>query len=85
MPVSRETLHSPQDAPQSASRAQARVQTHASTFHRNSRTGEHRVRCTCGWFHFGTLEDCQKRAATHDFEWLPIEEQVDQAIALIRP
>lgn len=43
---------------------------HNSKFERNTVTGTWRVSCTCGWFMYGTKEEVQKRAATHDLEWI---------------
>ncbi len=35
-----------------------------------------RARCSCGWFTFGSLSECQDAAAVHDTEWQDVE--VDQ-------
>ena len=43
---------------------------HEVTFQRNTRTGDHRAKCTCGWVWFApTLLECQLRGSTHDIEW----------------
>lgn len=48
------------------------VQIHETQFHRN-RTDPALCRavCTCGWFHFGPLDECHRRASTHDIDWEP--------------
>jgi hypothetical protein len=51
-----------------------RVTAHHVTFQRNTRTGDHRAICTCGWgIDRPTLLECQLRASTHDIEWQDVE------------
>ena len=42
--------------------------------------------CSCGWFTFGALWECQDAAAVHDTEWEAVDPDkiTDQAIALVR-
>lgn len=41
-----------------------------------------KARCTCGWFTFGSLSECQDAAASHDTEWQEVEvEQADRVPA----
>ena len=42
---------------------------HTRTFAVNKLDGQWRGRCTCGWFWFGSREEVQTRADSHDTEW----------------
>lgn len=46
---------------------------HSVKFERNTRSGDWRAKCTCGWFHIGERDEVQSRAATHDLEWEAVE------------
>lgn len=53
---------------------------HEVKFERNTRTGDWKARCSCGWFTIDTEETVQARAATHDIEWQPVEPGRPEAV-----
>lgn len=50
---------------------------HEVRFHtKGPNRADARAVCSCGWFTFGALWECQDAAAVHDIEWEAVE--VDQ-------
>lgn len=53
---------------------------------RNTRTGQFKIRCSCGWFHVGqSQQDVEKRAATHDREWVDVSEPLPNSVTVTVP
>ncbi len=48
---------------------------HAVRFHTRRTEADARAVCSCGWFTFGALWECQDAAAVHDIEWQAVEVQ----------
>lgn len=46
---------------------------HTVRFHTRRTPADARAVCSCGWFTFGALWECQDAAAAHDTEWEPVE------------
>lgn len=53
---------------------------HETTFERNTRTGDWRARCSCGWFLIGECEHVQMAAAGHDLEWEAVSPDDDNVL-----
>ncbi len=46
------------------------IQKHEVRFATRRTPADARARCTCGWFTFGSLSECQDAAAVHEVEWV---------------
>jgi len=54
---------------------------HEVRFHtRGPNRADAHAKCTCGWFTFGSLEECQDAAAVHD-DWEAVEVEQSEAVA----